>query len=156
MLFLHLLRLFSLINQLLLASLCDYTIDNLPQYNVKESITLPFYIIKQGSQVSRKFMAELIILDRNLSDNKIWFLVFYTTDNFQGLPWCLSGKEITCNEEATGWSLSWEDPPEEEMATHSRSFARIIPWTEEPGRLQSTGSQRAGHDWVTKQQQVIC
>ena len=43
-------------------------------------------------------------------------------------------------------SLSWEDPPEEEMATHSGIFARIIPWTEEPGRLQSTGSQRAGHD----------
>jgi len=43
-------------------------------------------------------------------------------------------------------SLSWEDPPEEEMATHSGFLARIIPWTEEPGRLQSTGSQRAGHD----------
>ena len=43
-------------------------------------------------------------------------------------------------------SLSWEDPPEEEMATHSGTFARIIPWTEEPGRLQSMGSQRAGHD----------
>ena len=43
-------------------------------------------------------------------------------------------------------SLSWEDPPEEEMATHSGILARIIPWTEDPGRLQSTGSQRAGHD----------
>ena len=43
-------------------------------------------------------------------------------------------------------SLSWEDPLEEEMATHSGILARIIPWTEDPGRLQSTGSQRAGHD----------
>ena len=43
-------------------------------------------------------------------------------------------------------SLSWEDPPEEEMATHSGILARIIPWTEDPGRLQSTGSQTAGHD----------
>ena len=43
-------------------------------------------------------------------------------------------------------SLSWEDPLEEEMAKHSSILARIIPWTEEPGRLQSTGSQRAGHD----------
>ena len=41
---------------------------------------------------------------------------------------------------------SWEDPLEEEMATRSSILARIIPWTEESGRLQSTGSQRAGHD----------
>ena len=35
------------------------------------------------------------------------------------------------------------------MATHSSIFALRIPWTEEPGRLQSMGSQRVGHDWVT-------
>ena len=38
-------------------------------------------------------------------------------------------------------SLSQEDPLEKEMATHSRTLARKIPWTEEPGRLQSMGSQ---------------
>ena len=38
-------------------------------------------------------------------------------------------------------SLSWEDPLEEEMATHSSIFAWKIPWTEEPGSLQSIGSQ---------------
>ena len=38
-------------------------------------------------------------------------------------------------------SLSWEDPLEKEMATHSSVFAWEIPWTEEPGRLQSMGSQ---------------
>ena len=43
-------------------------------------------------------------------------------------------------------SLGQEDPLEEEMATHSSVLARKIPWTEEPGRLQSTGSQRVGHD----------
>ena len=43
-------------------------------------------------------------------------------------------------------SLSWEDPLEKEMATHSSIFAWRIPWREEPGRLQSTGSQRVGHD----------
>ena len=47
------------------------------------------------------------------------------------------------------WSLGWEDPPEKEMATHSRILAWRIPWTEEPGGLQSMGSQRVGHDWVT-------
>ena len=47
-------------------------------------------------------------------------------------------------------SLGWEDPLEKEMATHSRILAWEIPWTEEPGRLQSTGSQRVGHDWAIK------
>ena len=46
-------------------------------------------------------------------------------------------------------SLSWEYPLEKEMATHSSTLAWKIPWMEEPGRLQSTGSQRVGHDWVT-------
>ena len=43
-------------------------------------------------------------------------------------------------------SLGWEDPLEKEMATHSSTLAWKIPWTEEPGRLQSMGSQRVGHD----------
>ena len=44
--------------------------------------------------------------------------------------------------------LGQEDPLEMEMAIHSSSIAWKIPWTEEPGRLQSTGSQRLGHDRV--------
>ena len=43
-------------------------------------------------------------------------------------------------------SLGWEDPLEKEMVTHSSILAWRIPWMEEPGRLQSTGSQRVGHD----------
>ena len=43
-------------------------------------------------------------------------------------------------------SLGREDPLEKEMATHSSTLAWKIPWTEEPGRLQSMGSQRVGHD----------
>ena len=43
-------------------------------------------------------------------------------------------------------SLGWEDPLEKEMATHSSTLAWKIPWTEEPSRLQSMGSQRVGHD----------
>ena len=43
-------------------------------------------------------------------------------------------------------SLGWEDPLEEEMATHSHVLAWEIPWTEEPGRLQFMGPQRIGHD----------
>ena len=43
-------------------------------------------------------------------------------------------------------SLGWEDPLEEGRATHSNILAWRIPWTEEPGRLQSIGSQTVGHD----------
>ena len=43
-------------------------------------------------------------------------------------------------------SLGQEDPLEKEMATHSSILAWRIPWTEEPGGLQSTGLQRVGHD----------
>ena len=45
--------------------------------------------------------------------------------------------------------LGWEDPLEKEMANHSSILAWRIPWTEDPGRLQSMGSQRLGHDWAT-------
>ena len=43
-------------------------------------------------------------------------------------------------------SLGWEEPLEKEMATHSSTLAWKIPWTEDPGRLQSMGSQRVGQD----------
>ena len=43
-------------------------------------------------------------------------------------------------------SLSWEDLQQKEMATHSSIHTWRIPWTEEPGELQSTGLQRVGHN----------
>ena len=52
-------------------------------------------------------------------------------------------------------SLGWEDPLEKEMSTHSSILAWEISWTEEPGGLQSMGSQSPGHDLVTKQQQTV-
>ena len=45
------------------------------------------------------------------------------------------------------WSLGWEDPLEEEMATYSSILAQKIPWIEEPGRLQSDRSQTVGSHW---------
>jgi len=46
-------------------------------------------------------------------------------------------------------SLGWEDLLEKEMATHSSILAWKIPWMDEPGRLQSMGTQRVRHDWAT-------
>ena len=49
----------------------------------------------------------------------------------------------------------WEDPLEKEMATHSSVLARKIPWTEDPGGLQSIGLQRVGHDLVTEHTHIF-
>ena len=54
-----------------------------------------------------------------------------------GFPGGTSSKESTAKQETQVHSLGWEDPLEEEAATHSTILARRIPWTEEPGRLQS-------------------
>ena len=51
-------------------------------------------------------------------------------------------------------SLDQEDPLEKEMASHSSTLACKIPWTEEPGGLQSTGSQRVGHESVSKRERL--
>ena len=55
-------------------------------------------------------------------------------------------KSLSTVQETQVQSLGWEDPLEKEMAIHSSSIAWKIPWTEEPGRLQSMGLQRVGHD----------
>ena len=55
-------------------------------------------------------------------------------------------KRLSTMQETRVQSLGWEDPLEKEMAIHSSTIAWKIPWTEEPGRLQSLGSQRVGHD----------
>ena len=55
-------------------------------------------------------------------------------------------KHLSTMRETRVQSLVWEDPLEKETAIHSSTIARKIPWTEEPGRLQSMGSQRVGHD----------
>ena len=55
-------------------------------------------------------------------------------------------KDMPAMQETWVQSLDWEDPLEKGMATHSSILAWVIPWTEEPGGLQSMGSQRAGHD----------
>ena len=55
-------------------------------------------------------------------------------------------KNLSAMRETWVRSLGWEDPLEEEMASHSSILAWRIPWTEEPGGLQSMGSQRVGQD----------
>ena len=61
----------------------------------------------------------------------------------------LSYKPGQGTQETQSRSLSWEDPLEEEMATHRSVLAWKFPWAEEPGGLQSVGLQRVRHNWVT-------
>ena len=58
-------------------------------------------------------------------------------------------KNLPAMQETQVQSQGQEDPLEKEMATHSSTLARRIPWIEELGRLQSMGLQRVGHDCVT-------
>ena len=58
-------------------------------------------------------------------------------------------KRLPATWETRVQSLGWEDLLEKEMATHSSILAWRIPWTEEPGGLQFTGSQTVRHDWAT-------
>ena len=63
-----------------------------------------------------------------------------------GLPWWLSDKESSANAGDVGSILGSGRSLEKRMATYSRILAWKIPWTEEPGALQSMGSQRVGCD----------
>ena len=73
-----------------------------------------------------------------------------TSSNFHGLGLASlvaqTGKRLPSMKEPWVRSLGREDPLEKETATHSSTLAWKIPWTEEPCKLQSTGSQRVGHD----------
>ena len=67
----------------------------------------------------------------------------------RGLPDGSDSRESFCNTGDWVQSLGQKDPLEKRMANHSRILVWKIPWTEDPGRLQSTESQRVGHSWAT-------
>ena len=75
-------------------------------------------------------------------------------------PWAsLVGQRVTnlpAVQETGVWPLGWEDPLEEGIATYSSILVWRIPWTEEPGGLQSTGLQRVRHNWVTNTFTFLC
>ena len=76
-----------------------------------------------------------------------------STKKPRGFPSDAGVKNLPTMQETRVWSLGQEDPMEKEMATHSSILAWEIPRTEEPGGLQSIGSQRVRQDLVAKQQQ---
>ena len=70
-----------------------------------------------------------------------------------GFPRGAVVKNLSAKQEMQVQFLDWDNPLEEEMATHSSVFTWEITWTEGPGRLQSPGSQRVRHKSATKQQE---
>ena len=86
--------------------------------------------------------------DRTQVSHIAFFTIWATGE---ALPGGASGTELACQcrrcTETWVWSLGWEDPLEEGIATLSSILAGRIPWTEEPGGLQSMGLQRVRHDW---------
>ena len=100
---------------------------------------------------SNKIFTDLIVDSQTVVRNKTICLVSL---NDAELPYSIppeflvaqTVKHLPAMREIRVRSLHWEDPLEKEMATHSSILAWKIPWTEEPVRLQSMGSQRVGHD----------
>ena len=97
-----------------------------------------------------------LIENKNIHKILSLILKYYCNSNCSWLSHCLEAqgaKYPPLMQEMQVWSPCWEDILEKKMSTHSGILAWNISWTEEPGRLQSMGSQRVLHDWATKQQQ---
>ena len=97
------------------------------------------------------FCAVLNVLYSSLFDREkpLWFsnITVAKRERASLVAWRV--KSLPAMQETWVWFLSWEGPLEKEIVTHSSVLAWKIAWTEEPGGLQSMGSQRVGHNWAT-------
>ena len=83
-----------------------------------------------------------------LFEDKIFFALHLPLPTYQASLVAQTVKNLPAMQETWVQSLGQEDPLEKGLTTHSSSLAWIIPWREEPGRLQSIALQRVGHDWA--------
>ena len=103
-------------------------------------------------QIFKKFLNVSIYLQNGLNVGEqaltcTSFVRYYRAS--QVAQWANNPLEMQEMQETWVWSLGWEDPLKEGMAIHSSILAFRIPWTEEPGRLQSMGSQRSDRTEAT-------
>ena len=94
------------------------------------------------------FYGNRCMLSSTLGNKWIWHLTHCTDISWTSLV-AQMVKNLPAIQETQVWFLGHKDPLEKGMATDSRILAWRLPWMEEPSRLQSMGSQRVGHDWVT-------
>ena len=104
---------------------------------------------KDGGQLSPSdkgvnSISASFLLVRPQASYQVYFSIYEIVMGFPGGPVV---KNLPVMQETKVWSLGWEDPLEDGMATHSSLLAWETQWTEEPGRLPSTWLQRVGHDW---------
>ena len=127
------------------------------------TVVLRFAILLYGSRVIQvpvsKYKFNLSscatrVVIQNLWTLSKWEIIFTWTQSRWGAGLVALWQRIhLLMQEMQVWSLCQEDPLEKERTTHSSILARDAPWTEEPSRLQSMGSQRVGHNLVSKKQQ---
>ena len=123
----------------------------------KQTATSEFYVVLHvKSDIPNSFPLQITIFIHGFIHsfhNVCWTISICTNYFILGLSWWFSGKESACQcrrHEFDPWvgKIPWK----KKIATHSSILAWEIPWTEEPGGLQSTGSQRVRHDITIKQQ----
>ena len=106
----------------------------------------PIFPLSSFTFIKRLFSSSLLSAIRVVSSAYLRLLIFLL--GVGGSLVAQRLKRLPAMRETWIRSLGWEDPLEKEMATHYSILAWRIPWTEEPGGLQSTGLQRVGHDWA--------
>jgi len=104
----------------------------------------PAFSLFSFTFIKRLFSSSLLSAIRVVSSAYLRLLIFLL--GIGGSLVAQRLKRLPAMRETWIRSLGWEDPLEKEMATHYSILAWRIPWTEEPGGLQSTGLQRVGHD----------
>ena len=101
----------------------------------------------RGTVKGHSVSIQTLVLAKNLKSKTVTFVNHL---HFSGIPLVTQTvKNLPAVWETWVPSLSWEDPLEKGMATHSCLLAWRIPWAEETGGLQSTGSPRVGQNWAT-------
>ena len=104
----------------------------------------PLYVMEMKSWL--RCTSQLVSSDTGHSSS-FYHILIYWVGLHRWLSWLST---LSAVQETQVQSLGQEGPLEKEMATHSSILAWQIPWTKKPGGLQSMGSQRVEHDWVTK------
>ena len=110
-------------------------------YSAIKKKEMPFAVIWMDLDLEIIILSEVSQTEKNK-----YHMIFFTCIIWASLV-AQRLKHLPAMWETWVQPLHQEDPLEKEMATRSSIFAWRIPWTEEPGRLQFTGSQRVGHDW---------